>query len=489
MSVTKLRFAWPDRSQISRGAFGIVKKLRKAGFEAFIAGGAVRDALLKRPIQEIDIATSAKPVDVKKLFKKTIPTGEKHGTVTVFPLPLSLPRGEGKQKRKFLPPGGGGKVGGYEVTTFRVEGPYEKYRRPSKVKFVRSAEEDAKRRDFTVNAMFYDPDKKEVIDFVDGIADLSHKRIRFIGDPEARIREDALRLLRAVRFATTLEFDLAKETRKAIQKNAKLITKISAERIKQELDRIIMSPRAGIGIGLLDIVGLLQYVLPEFKNCQGVGQPRNQHSEGDVYAHSLLALEKADESYDLPTRYAVLFHDLGKPQTRQIRSGKITFYGHQKAGGELARKIGRRLKFSAQDSKKISWLVEGHMVPNDFARMRLSTRRRWGLESYFSELLQVHLADVKASIPAVVGRPAFSAYRQGLKILEEIKRMPELGRPLLSGNEVMKMLKIKEGPLVGRVLKLIQEEHLAGKLKNKQDALKFLRQKKRFLLDKNLSTL
>jgi poly(A) polymerase len=462
MASTILKYKWPEKSSLSRGAFEIVRKLRARGHKAYLAGGAVRDVILKRPLQEIDIATSAKPAVVKRLFPKTIPTGEKHGTITVRLNKIN-----------------------YEVTTFRLEGPYEKYRRPTKVKFVDSAEIDAKRRDFTINALFYDPESKEVIDHVNGIADLSHQRIRFIGDPDARIKEDALRLLRAVRFATILDFGLEKETRKAIQKNARLITKISAERIKTELDKILMSRQPSVGFGLLDIVGLTECILPELKATQKVTQPKNEHSEGDVYAHTLLALEQFDETYDLPVRYAVMFHDLGKAQTRQVRDKRITFYDHPNVGAKLAENICKRLKFSSRDTAKISWLVKSHLVPMDFAKMKLSTRRRWGLNSYFSELLKVFLADAKASIPAA-GKPNKMprAHLEGLKILEEIKARPILRKPLLSGYDVMKIFKIKSGPLVGKILRLVEEKKLASKIKNKKAAITFLQKNQKKILKK-----
>ncbi len=462
MPVTKYKLTWPERSALSRGAFSIVKRLRAKGFEALVAGGAVRDALLKRPIKEIDIATSAKPQVVRKLFGKTIPTGEKHGTITVRLDKIN-----------------------YEVTTFRAEGPYRGHRWPVKVKFLKSALEDAKRRDFTVNALFFEPEKREVLDYVDGIADISHRRIRFIGIPEDRIKEDALRMLRAVRFATTLEFDLTREAQKAIRKNSRLITKISAERIKQELDKILMSKRASIGFGLLDIVELLAYVLPEIKNLQGVGQPKNQHSEGDVYAHSLLALEGLDETFDLVIRYAILFHDIGKAKTREIKNGKVTFYNHTTLGAEMAGRICKRLKFSKADTEKIAFLVKNHLVPNDFRQMRLGTRRKWGLSLHFADLLKLYKADARASLPPS-GKPDTNpvAYREGLRILEEIKTHPELKKPLISGNEVMRILKIKEGPMVGKVLRFIEDKKLAGEIKNAKDALNFLEKhidKKSFL--------
>lgn len=479
-----INFTWPDKSKLSQGAFDIVKKLREAGHEALIAGGAVRDALLKRPIKEIDIATAATPAQVKKLFARTIPTGEKHGTVMVVHPLLNPPhKGEGTNRASFPPLDGEDKGGvnrlSYEVTTFRSEGPYLDSRRPSKVKFVKDAEEDAKRRDFTVNALFYNSQKKEVIDYASGLPDLKKKIIRLAGDPAARIREDALRMLRAVRIATELKFDIDKETRRAIQKNAGLIKNISAERVKQELDRIILSDRAAIGLGVLDVMGLLEHISPELKNCQGVQQPKNQHSEGDVYAHSLLALEQVKEDYDLATRYGVLFHDLGKAETRVVRAGRATFYNHPQVGEEIVKNICKRLKFSREDSRKIEWLVRYHMVPFDFPGMKIGTRRKWAISPYFRDLLRVYLADVKASIPARGGRARPRGLKQAIAVLRELDSKPELSKPLISGNDVMRILRLEPGPQVGKILREIDSLKLEGRLKTKEQALIYLRKQKR----------
>lgn len=462
----KLKFNWTDKSKVSQVAFEVVKKLRAAGHEAYFAGGVVRDALLKRAVREIDIATSETPVQVKKLFAKTIPTGEKHGTITV--------RLRGVN---------------YEVTTFRSEGAYLDGRRPSKVRFIKSAEEDAKRRDFTINAFLFDPERREVIDYVGGFVDLKAKLIRFVGEPGERIKEDALRTLRAVRIATLLRFELHRDTRRAIQKRARLIKKISAERVKQELDKIILSDRASAGLGLLDVTGLLQHILPEVEAMKGVQQPRNEHAEGDVYTHSLLAMENLPGDYDLATRYAILFHDLGKPATRKLRGKKITFYDHPAVGAEIAGNLGKRLKFSRQEIEKIGWLVRYHMVPNDFASMRLGTRRKWGLQAHFADLLKVYRADAVASLrPSGKSDRNPRGYRRGLEILEEIKSQPQLRVPILPGDAVMKFFRIAPGPRVGKILRLLEREKLSGKIKNKAEAKNYLKKIKKSL-DKILSTL
>ena len=456
-----MKFTWPDKSLASETAFSIVQKLRKAGHETYIAGGAVRDALLKRKISDIDIATAATPAQVKKLFAKTIPTGEKHGTITVRLAKMS-----------------------FEITTFRAESDYEGARRPKAVSFITDPQKDAKRRDFTLNALFYDPNPSEIIDFVDGITDLEHARIRTVGSASARLREDALRLMRAVRFATTLNMEIERETRKAIVKNASRIKKISAERVKTELDKIILSDRPSAGVGLLDAVMLLKQILPELKETQGVAQPKNHHSEGDVYTHSLFALDQVNEDFDLATRYAVLFHDLGKTKTRAIKNGKTTFYNHPDVGADLVAKICKRLRFSKAETDKIVWLVRYHMVPNDFVGMKLSTRRKWALNPYFRSLLLVHWADAAASL-GLSGRGDTNpvGYREGYKILKQIEEQPSLAIPILSGDTVMKILKIKPSALVGKVLKQLEEKKLAGKIKTKKSAQEYLKKNKKQLLN------
>ena len=455
-----MKFTWPDKSLASQAAFSVVDKLRKAGFETYVAGGAVRDALLKRKVSDVDIATSAKPAQVKKLFAKTIPTGEKHGTITV-------------------------RIGSmnFEVTTFRSESAYESARRPKAVSFIAEPEKDAKRRDFTLNALFYDPNTSQIIDFVDGITDLEHGRIRVVGQAPARLREDALRLMRAARLATTLNLEIERQTRTAIIKNAKLIKKISAERVRQELDKIISSDRPSAGVGLLDALGLLEHILPELKAGQGVTQPKTQHREGDVYTHSLFALDQVNEDFDLATRYAVLFHDLGKVKTREIKNGKITFYNHPDAGADLIKKISSRLRFSRAETDKIVWLVRYHMVPNDFVNMRLATRRKWALSPYFRDLLLVYWADAAASL-GLSGRGDTNpvGYREGYKILKQIEKEPALAKPILSGSAVMKILKIKPGPLIGKILKQLEEKKLGGKIKTKNSAEEYLKMNKKNLL-------
>jgi len=282
-----------------------------------------------------------------------------------------------------------------------------------------------------------------------------------------------------------LGFELERETRRAILRNAKLIKKISAERVKQELDKMLFSPRAHIGLGLLDVVGLLKFILPELKDCQGVRQPKNIHAEGDVYAHTLLALEKLDQSADLGIRYAVLFHDLGKVATQKVKEGKITFYNHPAVGAEMTKKICKRLKFSAADAKRIEWLVRYHLVPSELKNMRASTRRRWGLEQFFADLLMLFKADSQATFHPNHNSDKSGGYEQGLKVLKEIESRPQLKEPILSGTDVMRILRIKPGPLVGKVLLQLEEKKLQNKIKTKKDAENFLRARKNYFVPRS----
>ena len=380
---------WKPKTSQEKLALKLTKILKEKGHKhTYIVGGYVRDYFLKKKdTGAIDIATQASPQQVTRIFRNkkysVIPTGIKHGTVTVHQGACDI-----------------------EITTFRTEGKYADFRRPKNVKFIDDPLMDARRRDFTINAMYLDPVTGELLDFFDGQADLKKKVLRFVGTAEKRIKEDALRLMRAVRFTSALELRIGARDLATIRKNARLIKEISPERVKQELDKMLVSSRPSVGFGTLDVVGLTEQILPELRALQGVTQPRNMHTEGDAYAHSLLALEKMKGSYDLPTRYAVLLHDIGKAKTRLLRDGRITFYNHQNFGEELTKKICDRLKFSRQESDKITWLVRNHMVPFDVTGMKLSTKRKWALHPHFPDLLKVYLADNAASL-----RPSPSAWQ------------------------------------------------------------------------------
>lgn len=461
--LVKKSIKWQAKTSDEKLALEIVQKLSKAGFNhTYIVGGYVRDLLLARKdTGAIDIATEATPQRVTKVLGKQyriIPTGLKHGTVTVHSGKIDI-----------------------EITTFRIESKYINHRRPKAVKFIADPRLDSSRRDFTVNALYLDPIKKEILDFQSGLYDLQKKQLHFVGNAQERIDEDALRILRAVRFASTLEFRLEKKDLIAIRKNAKLISTVSAERVKQELDKIMLSQNRSVGIQLLLQTGLLKIIMPEVEDLNRIPHSKNYHSEGNVFVHTMLALRLIQPDADLNCMYGALFHDLGKAKTfkRVTREGRrhMTYYNHQYVGAELARKIMKRLKFSNHDIAEISWYVDHHLVPFGLSHMRPGKQMSWALDSKFENLLKVYRADSLASIPSdKFGKqlkPSLQSYNYSMKVLEKAKSQPKLQKPLISGNDVMKLLKIKPGPRVGEVLAKIREQQLSGKLETKQQALKY----------------
>lgn len=457
---------WKAASVQEKLALRVLKLLAEAGFaESYFVGGYVRDLFLGRVTDPmIDIATEAPPKAVEKLFLKrkfrVIPTGLKHGTLTV--------RKNGEQ---------------VEITTFRTEGKYEAFRRPKAVKYVTSPKTDAGRRDFTVNALYFNPATGKFLDFFGGLKDLHNRRLRFIGSAKARISEDALRLMRAVRFATVLDFRLSPKDERAIKSLSPLIKRVSAERIKQELDRLIFSPRRSSGLKLMSKTGLLSEVLPEIDRLKKTKQSSNYHSEGSVFVHTLLALDMIEPGTDLTALYGMLFHDAGKGltavKTRKHGREHVSFHGHQETGEKLVRQILPRLRFSKKDTDDIAWYVRHHHIPVDIPKMRTAKQVRWLLEPRFGNLLKIFRADSSASIPTdSKGRklPAdLNLYKYSLRLFRAVQQRPVLQERFLGGQEIMRVLKIKPGPRVGQMLERIREKQLEGKIKNRKQALEYLK--------------
>ena len=296
-------------------ALRIVRRLRAAGHEALYAGGCVRDALMGKTPHDFDIATSARPEQVQALFPRTVLVGAQFGVILVIE--------DGSE---------------YQVATFRSDGIYKDGRHPQSVTFG-SAQGDAQRRDFTVNGLFYDPIEKRVLDFVGGRKDLETRTLRAIGDPSARFAEDKLRLLRALRFASVLDFEIEDATWRAVREGASAIREVSAERIRDELVKIFESPGRVRGFDLLDASGLMLQVLPEISSLKGCEQPPEFHPEGDVFIHTRLMLLLLPSSISVPLVFAVLFHDLGKPATRERdATGRIRFSGHESVSARMTPK-------------------------------------------------------------------------------------------------------------------------------------------------------
>lgn len=435
----------------------IIEILRKAGHEAYLAGGCVRDMLIGITPKDFDIATSAKPEEIEALLEHTIPVGKEFGVILVI-----------KNGHKF------------EIATFREDKSYSDGRRPDKIEFT-NAREDAYRRDFTINALFYDPIKDKVIDYVGGQKDMNEKLVRFIGDPELRIKEDHLRLLRAVRFKNNFDFQYHPDTYEAIKKYANLIAKISGERIRDELNKMIMGANAEQAFEELFELGLLQFIMPEAVKMKGTAQPKIYHKEGDVWDHAKLSLKNlTDEDADpdpLPEtisqnlRWATFLHDIGKPETFSYEGKRIRFDHHSEVGAEIAKKILNRLKFSKKDIERITWLIKHHMMIVPLLKMPKSRQRHWFLNDGFPELLEVYRADALGIIPTDL-----SLYEKIKKMykheIAELKLMPKL---IIHGDEIMKILKIESGKKVGTILKKIRELQLSKKLKTKKDAIAFVK--------------
>lgn len=437
--------SFPSAFSLQPSASLILQKLRTAGHEAYFAGGCVRDMLLDLEPHDIDIATSALPQEVEKLFSHTVAVGAEFGVIIVLEHDAEI-----------------------QVATFRHDGTYGDGRHPNKVTFT-NAEEDAKRRDFTINGLFYDPFSKEVFDYVNGREDLSKKMIRAIGNPHQRFAEDKLRLLRAIRFATTLGFEIEPDTWKAVCELAPEILVVSAERIRDELQKIFLSPHRLRGFDLLDESGLLKILLPEMTLLKGCEQPPEFHPEGDVFVHTRLMLQMLPESASLPLVLSVLFHDIGKPATRTVdENGKMRFYAHDQVGTKMAEKILQRLRFSNEVIEAVLPAVRLHMSFKDAQKMRLSTLRRMMARPTFEDELELHRVDCGSS-HGMLDNYYFLQQKQ-----EEFANMPLIPPPLITGEDLI-ALGLKPGPMFGKILQRVKDAQLENLISTREEALMLLR--------------
>jgi len=436
----------PDHTSRST-AIELVRRLQSAGYTAFWVGGCVRDFLLGREPQDYDIATSARPEDIERLFRRTVPVGRKFGVMVVVEQGIS-----------------------FQVATFRAEADYRDGRRPEQVTFA-NAEADARRRDFTVNGLFYDPVAEKLHDWVGGEADVRAKRIRTIGLPEERFAEDHLRLLRAVRFAAQLGFEIESDTFNAIKRLAPKIERISAERIRDELIKLFRPPHAGRGWVLLRDSGLLPGVLPELVATIACEQSPEFHPEGTVFNHIRLMLEKmpADAPPSLP--WAILLHDMAKPATaeRDAATGKIHFYGHEKVGARLAERLLTRLRFPKKQIEEIVACVLQHMQFKDVKEMRQATLRRLLMRETFPLELELHRLDCLGS------HGGLDFYEFLVAQAAELAKQPAIRPPLLTGDDLIE-LGVKPGAALGTLLAAIREKQLSDELKTPEAARVWVKQ-------------
>ena len=445
--------------QIPKEVLNITQTLQKAGFEAWLVGGCVRDLLINRKPKDWDITTNALPEDIQKLFPKTFYEND-FGTVGVVNEPI-----DGKEIDGTL------KV--VEVTPFRKEGKYSDFRRPDEVSFEANLEDDLKRRDFTINTLAYNPTGDKLVDLFEGQKDLKGQILRAVGNPKERFQEDALRMLRAVRLASELSFAIESETSKAIEKEGELLKNISAERIQIEFSRIIMSDNPMAGIIFCQRFGLLKYFLPEIE--EGLGTEQNGDHIYDVWEHNLRALNHAaGNGWSLHVRLSALLHDVGKPRTRRWGEEQKdwTFYGHDVVGSRMAEKILKRLKYSNDITDVVSRLVRHHMFFSDIEKITLSAVRR--IVRNVGEQNVWDLMKVRACDRIGMGRPKETPYRlrKYHSMIEEAMRAPvSVGMLKINGAKIMQVAKLSPGPKIGFILHALLEEALDNPEINDEEQL------------------
>ena len=424
-------------------AFRVTETLSRAGYTAYFAGGCVRDCLLGRPPKDIDIASNAPPEQVEALFPRTHPIGKAFGVVQVV---------EGDDV--------------FEVAAFRRDLEQTDGRRPGRIE-PSTPEEDAQRRDFTINGLFLDPRSGAIIDFVGGQPDLASHLIRAIGQPADRFREDRLRMLRAVRFAAVLDFTIHPHTLAAIQAQSAEIRQISVERIQVEFTRLLTeSPRPGHALEQLHAAGLLRYILPEFLDLQGCEQPPEFHPEGDVWTHTVMMLNHL-HAPSPALALAVLLHDIGKPQTRTVENGRIRFTGHAQVGAEIAERWLRKMKYSNALRQQVVGMVDRHMNFMNVSNMRTATLRRFVARENFEEELELHRIDCLCS----------NGITESHDLLKQIRAQhlaaAALPTPWIDGRDLLR-LGLREGPEIGKWKRIAYDAQLENHFPDKSTLLKWL---------------
>lgn len=422
----------------------ICRILREMGHQAYLVGGCVRDLLLGREPADYDVATNATPEQVQRLFPRSLAVGAQFGVIVVTDDSTHV-----------------------EVATFRADVGYSDGRHPDRVEYSSRPEDDVRRRDFTINALLMDPVTNDVLDFVGGREDLRAGIIRAIGDPALRFAEDKLRMIRAVRFAARFDYVIDRPTFSAIQALAKEIRQVSAERIRDELTKILTEGAARHAFELLDDTGLLLHVLPEISRMKGVEQPPQFHPEGDVLTHTLLMLEQLKPGCSATLAWGVLLHDVGKPPTFKPPSGpdgRIRFDEHVEVGKQMAIEVCRRLRFSNEDIDQIAALVANHLRFKDVPQMKPSTLKRFVRLNRFEEHMELHRLDCLSS------HRNLENYDFMRRFLDET--MPEEVRPprILSGND-LKELGFRPGPHFKDILNAVEEAQLNGKIGTRDEAI------------------
>jgi poly(A) polymerase len=431
----------------------ICATLRQSGHQAYLVGGCVRDLVLGREPADYDVSTDARPERVQQLFPRSLSVGAKFGVILVM--------GDGVAENPAQ----------VEVATFRSDIGYSDGRHPDRVVYSDSPEEDVRRRDFTINGLLMEPATREVLDFVEGRADLRAGIVRAIGDPRLRFAEDKLRMMRAVRFAARFAFQIEPETLAAARNLAAQITQVSTERIREELTKLLTEGAARRGFELLDEAGLLSVVLPDIARMNGVEQPPQFHPEGDVWIHTRMMLEMLQPNCSPTLAWGVLLHDVGKPPTFSPTAGpgtRIRFDGHVEVGARMAENICRSFRFSNEDTEQIESLVANHLRFKDVHQMRQATLKRFVRLPKFEEHLELHRLDCLSS------HRNLDAYNFVQQFLAETP--PDQVRPprLVTGDD-LKDMGMRPGPRFKEILLAVEEAQLDGRFSDRQSALDFAR--------------
>jgi tRNA nucleotidyltransferase/poly(A) polymerase len=430
---------------MEKAARKVAQRLRDRGHIAYFAGGCVRDLVRGLIAKDYDIATDARPENVQALFPRTYAVGAHFGVIIVL-------------EEDFQ----------FEVATFRSDEAYIDGRHPTAVHFS-SPEEDAKRRDFTINGMFFDPVSEKLIDLVGGQADIDAKLVRAIGEPGQRFAEDRLRMLRAVRFAAALDYQIDQRTWDALVASSSSINQISAERIRDELVRIFLSSNRVRGWDLLDTSGLMNAILPELQTMKGVLQPEQFHPEGDVFVHTRLMLSLLPQTVSVPLVLAVLFHDVAKPVTARVdETGRIRFNEHDRIGAEMTEAIMRRLRFSGAEIDATVEMVRQHMVFKDTPNMRVAKLKRFMARPTFDEELELHRVDCESS------HRMLDNYEFLLRKREEFANEPIIPPPLVRGDDLI-AFGLKPGPRFREILEAVETRQLEGRLRTRDEALNWVK--------------
>ncbi len=431
---------------LKAAAYATINRLCEGGHTAYFAGGCVRDILIGIEPKDYDIATSATPDEIQAIFPHSNDIGAHFGVILVqadgFP---------------------------FEIATFRHDGSYQDGRHPEQVTFT-NAEEDAARRDFTINGLFQKPNNDEIIDYVEGIQDIEAKQLRAIGNPSKRFQEDALRLMRAIRFATSLNFTIEPTTWTAICEHADLLAQISAERIRDEFNLIITSANRAHGLDLLTESGLMRHIIPEIYDLIGCEQPPQWHPEGDVYTHTRIMLEMLASEPTKELALAVLLHDIGKPATYSYDEGddRIRFNGHDRVGSEMAQTICQRLKYSKQTTDDVCAMVANHMNFMNVQNMRTAKVKRFMARTTFELEMELHRVDCASS-------NGFTENYDFLRSKEqEFAAQPLIPPPLINGNDLIAM-GMSPGPEFSEILTQIQTAQLEETINSREQALDYAR--------------